>query len=245
MKKFTIYPAIDLRQGKVVRLVQGDPERQTTYSQDPRSAARRWLDEGAAWLHVVNLDGAFDERGASNWKALASIVELRKDEARTIKVQFGGGLRALDDIARALGLGVDRVILGTAAVENPKLARKAFERFGAEKIAIGIDARDGLVRTHGWQKISELAAIDLARNLRKDGCETIIFTNIQQDGTGEGVDLQMSTQLATIKGLEVIASGGVATIDDVRAVRETGLPGLIVGRALYEGSLSLGEALQC
>ncbi len=157
---FTIYPAIDLRGGKVVRLKEGDPAQMTSYSDDPAETAKRWLDAGAAWLHVVNLDGAFGESDNVNRAALASILKFG------VRVQFGGGMRSLESIEAALSLGVSRAILGTIAIEQPEIVRDALSRFGAEQIAVGIDARDGFVRTRGWKDNSGVPALDLALQMR-------------------------------------------------------------------------------
>jgi len=237
MMEFTIYPAIDMRGGKVVRLAQGDLARQTTYGDDPAAVARRWLDEGAQWLHVVNLDGAFGEAGGANLAALEQIV------ATGARVQFGGGLRALEDVERVLGLGVARAILGTVAVENPDLVREAVGRFGAERVGVGIDARDGRVRVRGWAADSGVDAVELARDMRAAGVEIVVFTDVARDGVGTGVNVAATAALAQAAGLRVIASGGVASSDDVRQVRAAGLAGVIVGRALYEGKVDLREVL--
>lgn len=233
-----VYPAIDLRGGRVVRLKQGDPARLTAYSNDPVEIARRWLEAGAAWLHVVNLDGAFGESDDANRSALEAILRLGA------QVQFGGGMRSLDAVARALDLGVSRAILGTMAVENPDQVAQALARFGAEKIAVGIDARDGLVRTRGWKDNSGVPALDLALRIRTLGLRTVIFTDIRRDGLGGGLNLAATKELADASGLDVIASGGVHTLSDVRAVKEAGLAGVIIGRALYDGTIELGEALR-
>ncbi len=233
-----VYPAIDLRGGKVVRLKQGDPARLTAYSDDPAETARRWLEAGARWLHVVNLDGAFGESEDVNLSALEAILELGA------RVQFGGGMRSLDAIARALDLGVSRAILGTIAVENPNVVAQALARFGAEKIAVGIDARDGLARTRGWKTDSGVPALDLALHMRRLGLATVIFTDVSRDGLGGGLNIAATRALADASGLDVIASGGVHTIDDVRAVKEAGLAGCIIGRALYDGTVELVSALK-
>jgi phosphoribosylformimino-5-aminoimidazole carboxamide ribotide isomerase len=235
---FTIYPAIDLRGGKVVRLKEGDPARLTAYSDDPAETARRWLDMGASWLHVVNLDGAFGESDQSNRAALESILKLGA------RVQFGGGMRSLDSIEAALTLGVSRVILGTVAIEQPDVVAEALTRFGAGHIAVGIDARDGLVRTRGWQEDSGVPALDLALSMRTLGLGTVIFTDIRRDGLGSGLNIPATRELSIRSGLDVIASGGVHTIDDVRAARDAGLAGCIIGRALYDGTVDLERALQ-
>jgi phosphoribosylformimino-5-aminoimidazole carboxamide ribotide isomerase len=239
---FTIYPAIDLRAGKVVRLKEGDPARMTSYSDDPAATAMRWLQAGASWLHVVNLDGAFGERDSANLLALTSILQVAKQwEA---KVQFGGGMRSLDAMEAILSLGVSRVILGTIAVENPELVAAALTRFGTEQVAVGIDARDGLVRVRGWKDGSGISANDMARQMRTLGLQTIIFTDVSRDGLGSGLNIAATRQLADASGLDVIASGGVHTMDDVLAAQRAGLAGAIIGRALYENTVDLSEAIQ-
>jgi phosphoribosylformimino-5-aminoimidazole carboxamide ribotide isomerase len=241
MTSFTIFPAIDLREGQVVRLQYGDPHRQTTFSVDPRATAKRWADAGTAWLHVVNLDGAFDEGGVANWEALTEICKVGP------RVQFGGGIRSLDDVQRALDAGATRVILGTVAVENQTLLKEAVSRFGNEAIVVALDARDGVVRTRGWQADAGLTAVELGRRVVTDGVTTVIHTDIGRDGVLTGVNAPASAELARETGLEVIASGGVASLQDVHralAVADQGVVGLIAGRALYDGKLDLSEALR-
>jgi phosphoribosylformimino-5-aminoimidazole carboxamide ribotide isomerase len=235
---FTIYPAIDLRGGKVVRLKEGDPARMTPYSDDPAETARKWLGEGASWLHVVNLDGAFGEGDNANRAALESILKLGAH------VQFGGGIRSMDAIADILKLGVSRAILGTIAIEQPAIVADALTRFGAEQIAIGIDVRDGLVRTRGWKDNSGVSATDLALQMRTVGLGTVIFTDVSRDGLGSGLNIPATRELSEKSGLDVIASGGVHTIEDVIAAKDAGLAGCIIGRALYDGTVDLGKALQ-
>jgi len=235
---FTIYPAIDLRGGKVVRLKEGDPARMTSYSDDPSETARQWLDAGVQWLHVVNLDGAFGESDNANRNALDAILKLG------MRVQFGGGIRSLNAIDEALSLGVSRVILGTIAIENPDVVADAMKRFGAERIAVGIDARDGLVRTRGWKADSGMPALDLALQMRTFGLATVIFTDIRRDGLGSGLNIAATRELSEKSGLDVIASGGVHTIEDVIAAKDAGLAGCIIGRALYDGTVELERALQ-
>lgn len=235
---FMIYPAIDLRGGKVVRLQEGDPRRLTAYSDDPAETARRWLNAGASWLHVVNLDGAFGEHDGINRSALESILRTGA------RVQFGGGIRSLGAIERAIKVGVNRVILGTIAVEQPSAVAEALQTFGAEKVAVGIDARDGLVRVRGWKKGSGIAATDLALQMRDLGLRTLIFTDVSRDGLGSGLNITATQQLAEVSGLAVIASGGVHTLEDVTAARDANLAGAIIGRALYEGTIELKEALK-
>jgi len=232
-----IYPAIDLRGGKVVRLKEGDPARMTAYSDDPAEMARKWLSMGAVWLHVVNLDGAFGESDDANRFALEAVLKLGA------QVQFGGGMRSLDAIEDAIALGVSRVVLGTIAIEQPKVVIAALKKFGPEKIAVGIDARDGLVAVRGWKSDSGILAKDLALQMRTVGLRTVIFTDIRRDGLGSGLNIPSTRELADVSGLDVIASGGVNTIGDVIEAKEAGLAGCIIGRALYEGTIKLNDAL--
>ena len=234
---FTVYPAIDLRGGRVVRLAQGDPARQTVYGDDPAAVARRWQAEGAEWLHVVNLDGAFGEADGPNAVALKVIVAVG------LKVQFGGGLRDRAALERVLGLGVARAVLGTAAVEQPALVAEAVQAFGPEAVAVGIDARDGQVRVRGWAGDGGMAAVDLAQQMRGLGLRWCVFTDVARDGVGAGVNVAATQKLAAASGLSVIASGGVAGPEDVAQVRAAGLAGVIVGRALYEGQVQLKDVL--
>jgi phosphoribosylformimino-5-aminoimidazole carboxamide ribotide isomerase len=237
LPSFTIFPAIDLHAGKVVRLAQGDPHRQTVYGDDPLAFAKFWKAEGAVWLHVVNLDGAFDLEASANRIALQRILSLG------LKVQFGGGLREAGAIRAALEAGVSRAVIGTAAVENPSLVDWALEAFGPEQVAVGIDARHGLVRIKGWAESTSVKAVDLAQKLRGRGLTWCVFTDISRDGLQTGVNLSATTRLAASSGLQVIASGGVASTEDVRRVRAAGLAGVIIGRALYEGKVQLRSIL--
>ncbi len=212
---FEIYPAIDLRNGKVVRLEHGDPDRQTTFSDDPVATARHWLDAGASWLHVVNLDGAFDEQGAANWLALEALAETGAT------IQFGGGIRTLKDVARALNRGVRRVILGTVAIEDPDLVAEVVDRFGAERVAVGLDAREGLMQTHGWRTETDIGVVDLGMAMRALGIETVIYTDIGRDGVLSGVNVGATAYLADATGLDVIASGGVTTLEDIQRLHRS------------------------
>lgn len=233
----TVFPAIDLRSGKVVRLAQGDPDRQTVYGNDPFAIACRWRDEGAAWVHVVNLDGAFGESTSANERALESILRSG------VKVQFGGGIRDGVSLERALSKGVSRVVIGTAAVESPSLIEVAMRTYGPERVAVGIDAQNGKVRTRGWLNSTDLDAIRLGKQMHAFGVQICIFTDVERDGVSSGVNLKATSTLAKKTGLRVIASGGVASLEDIRSVAAAGLSGLIIGRALYEGTFSLSAAL--
>jgi len=239
---FVLYPAIDLRAGKVVRLQEGDPARMTAYSEDPAETAQRWLETGARWLHVVNLDGAFGESDNTNHIALRNILRVAK--GFDASVQFGGGIRSADAIEAALSLGVSRVVLGTVAIENPDIVASALMKFGADQIAIGIDARDGLVRVRGWKENSGIPATDLAIQMRNLNLRTVIFTDVSRDGLGKGLNIAATRELADVGGLDVIASGGVRTVEDVMAARDASLAGVIIGRALYEGTIDLKSALE-
>lgn len=243
MSIFTTYPAIDLRQGQVVRFVQGDPARQTIYNDDPSAAARSWLEAGARWLHVVNLDGALEQPDQHNWLALQDI--LRQTARRPVRVQFGGGLRSLEILQRLFDLGADRAVLGTSALQKPELVEAALLRFGAPCIAIALDARAGKVSLRGWQQDSDLDPIAFGANLAARGVETLIYTNITRDGTGTGPDTKTARRIKDTAGCEVIVSGGVHSLEDIRQARQAGLDGVIVGRALYEGHFTLAEALRC
>jgi phosphoribosylformimino-5-aminoimidazole carboxamide ribotide isomerase len=239
-KGWRVYPAIDLRQGRVVRLMQGDPSRETMYADDPVRVARQWEQAGAEWVHVVNLDGAFGERSEDNLDALGRLLK----RTTGVQVQFGGGLRDLSSVQQALELGVSRVVLGTAAVRDPALLEAALEAFGARHVAVGIDARDGKVQTHGWQQDAEISALHLARYWAHRGLRWLIFTDVARDGMGRGLNLEATLRLADRTGLNVIASGGVASLEDVRRTYHSGLSGVIIGRALYEGQLALEDALR-
>ena len=240
MDRFTVYPAIDLRKGKVVRLQQGNPDQQTIFGNDPVAVARRWNEAGATWLHVVNLDGALDESGAANWKILPQLAQLGAS------VQFGGGIRTLRDVARAIKRGVARVILGTVAIEDPDLVSEAIEHFGAERITVAIDAKAGKVKTHGWQTDTAVTPTDLGLEMANCGVRTVIYTDISRDGVYRGINAGAAAGLAQATGLNVIVSGGVASLEDVRRAYSfagRGISGVIIGRALYEGKVDLKQAL--
>lgn len=232
---FTVFPAIDLRGGQVVRLKEGDPNRQTHYSPNPASIAQRWIDTGTCWLHVVNLDGAFDQPDLDNRKALEAILAVANPAG--VKVQFGGGLRSLAAIENVLQAGVARAVIGTLAVEQPEVLSEALQRWGSEQIAVSLDARDGRVQVRGWQGATTQMASDLADALREQGLRWLVFTDIARDGLQTGLNLLATVALAQSSGLQVIASGGVSMLEDVAQARSSGLAGAIVGRALYEGAI--------
>jgi phosphoribosylformimino-5-aminoimidazole carboxamide ribotide isomerase len=238
---FEIFPAIDLRAGKVVRLRQGDPTQQTIYADDPAKVARQWLENGAHWLHVVNLDGAFGEIDDSNQKALGSILKVSREFKA--QVQFGGGLRTQEQLAGAIDLGVDRIILGTLAVQNPDIIQRSIDKYGAERVAVGLDARQGWVQVRGWKEDTQVQAADLAQSMKDLGLRWMIFTDITRDGLGTGLNLAATRHLSVSTGLYVIASGGVNSPEDVQGARQAQLAGVIIGRALYEGKIDLKAIL--
>lgn len=242
MRKFTIYPAIDLREGRVVRFKQGDWNSSKTFYNHPSEAAEKWISQGADWLHVINLDGAFGKDTQLNIIALQEIIKVGRGK---VSIQFGGGLRSLESIRAILSMGVARVILGTAAVETPSLIYDALRTYGPEKIILGIDAKDGFMQVAGWEKNTKLTPIEIAERFIGHGLETIIYTNIRHDGMQQGVDIRSAKLLATIFPREIIASGGVGSLEDVKAVKLAGLSGVIVGKALYENKFTLSEAILC
>jgi phosphoribosylformimino-5-aminoimidazole carboxamide ribotide isomerase len=232
-----IYPAIDLRGGRVVRLREGDPGRQTVYSDDPVATAKRWIDAGAAWIHVVNLDGAFAD-AHDNGSILPQIVAIGA------KVQFGGGLRSEADAALAFARGVSRVVIGTAAVKNPELVANVLEQQGKDAVCVALDARDGYVTTHGWQEKTTVHIHDLGTRMASLGVRYCLFTDVALDGGLTGVNRAGTIDLARETGLSVIASGGVNSLDDIRALRDSGVvAGVVIGMALYEQRFELSEAL--
>lgn len=233
-----ILPAIDLRNGKCVRLLQGRLEDETVFADDPVEMARRWQENGAEYLHLVDLDGAF--QGAP---VHLPIVQKIK-EATGLPVELGGGIRDMATIAKVLASGVDRVILGTVAVSNPELLANACAEFG-ERIVLGLDARDGKVAIKGWVDVTEKSAVELACELKEKGVRRIIFTDISRDGMLSGPNLKSIEELASKTGIPVIASGGVNVLADIVNLKKiAGVEGVITGKALYTGSLNLSEAIQ-
>jgi len=232
-----IYPAIDLRGGKVVRLREGDPNRQTVFSDDPLATARLWIAEGAQWLHMVNLDGAFAAAN-DNGAILENAAKLG------VKIQFAGGLRSLDDIAQALERGAARVVLGTIAVQQPEIVVQAIERWGAEAISVALDARDGKVTTHGWQQSTSLTPIEFGRQMYERGVRHALYTDVNRDGNLGGSNVEGTIMLGRETGLKVIASGGVSTVEEIQQLASSGaVDGAVIGMALYERRLTLPEAL--
>lgn len=242
MNRFMIYPAIDLRGGKVVRLLQGNRDQQTTYFDNPEAVVEKWGSCGFKWIHIVNLDGAFGEKENANQKAIENIIKIAS--ALNVKTQLGGGIRNMDQIDLLLNAGINRVILGTVAVENPAIVDLAVQKYDADRILVGIDALNGIVRTQGWMKESNLTAVNLGKRLKDQGIKSVIFTDIARDGTKSGVNMIETIELASQSGLEVIASGGIQSIEDVMSLKESNIPGVVIGKALYDGLLDIDELSQ-
>jgi phosphoribosylformimino-5-aminoimidazole carboxamide ribotide isomerase len=231
-----LIPAIDLKDGRCVRLYQGDFEQATVYSDDPVATARQWEEQGAARLHVVDLDGAKAGRPANIDAVLAIVSAVR------IPVQLGGGLRREEDINAALALGVERVILGTAAVESADLVSRVVARFG-QQVIVGVDARDGMVATAGWTSTADVRAADLIAHMSDLGVQRFIYTDISRDGTLTEPNFAAMAELIQPGGPAIVASGGIAKIDHLTRLAELGAEGAIVGKALYAGAFSLPDAL--
>jgi phosphoribosylformimino-5-aminoimidazole carboxamide ribotide isomerase len=232
---FTVFPAIDLRGGKVVRLAQGDPERQTTYGDNPFQWAERWKSEGADWLHIINLDGAFGENTRLNLQVLESILSL------DVNIEFGGGIRDQVAVETILDMGVKRVFLGTAAIQNLALVDWAISTYGPARIAGDIGAMDGKVAIKGWLEITALTVLEAGQLFHSQGMELCVLTDVARDGVNTGVNVASAVELQSATGLQVVASGGVSSLDDVLRVRKAGLAGVIIGRALYEGRMTIAE----
>ncbi len=232
-----LYPAVDVQGGRVVRLRQGEAQRATAYAEDPVAVAQAFAHEGARWVHFVDLDRAF---GNGDNRELAR----RLLHAAAVKVQVGGGLRTEEAIVEMFDWGAARVVIGTKAATDPALVERLLRRHGADRLAVGIDARDGRVTVRGWTEVFDLTPRELAERVRGQGARTVIYTDVRRDGMLGGPDIAGARGIAAV-GLDVIVSGGVASLDDLRTARAAGLAGAVVGRALYEGRFTLTEALQC
>ena len=231
-----IYPAIDLLEGKVVRLREGDPKQRSVFSADPVATAQHWIDRGAKWLHMVSLDGTFGEAN-QNLAILEQVASLN------VKVQFTGGLRDMASLQFAHDAGASRMVIGTLAVRDPAAAGEAIGRFGAESVAVALDARDGKVATHGWTELSQQTPVALGRRLRELGAVHALYTDISRDGGMAGVNIADTVALAQATDLQVIASGGVSALADIVALARSGaVAGAIIGMALYRKTFTLEEA---
>jgi phosphoribosylformimino-5-aminoimidazole carboxamide ribotide isomerase len=237
-EKMIIFPAIDIKGGRCVRLVQGRAEDETVYGTDPVKMASEWEEQGARYLHVVDLDGAFE--------GLSPNENIIKDMAKavSIPIQLGGGIRSMEKIRRMLELyGIQRVILGTAAVEDEDLLQQAADRYGS-RIVVGIDAVKGKAATRGWVEKTEISAVELGRRIKGMGINTVIYTDIAKDGMLSGPNLAETREMIEKTGLNIVASGGISCLEDLRQIKDTGAVGAIVGKALYTGAIKLADALR-
>ena len=236
-----IFPAIDIRGGKCVRLIKGDFNQETVFSDRPEIMAKKWQDEGGKYLHLVDLDGAL----AGKSQNLATVEMILKTV--NSPVELGGGIRTMENIETVLDMGVSRVILGSVAVKNPQLVKDACKKYGSERIVVGIDAKDGIVAVDGWGVSGNVEAKELAKKMALGGVKHIIYTDISRDGTLSGVNAQATAEIARYSGVKVVASGGVSSIEDIKLLKQyeqDGIEGVIVGKSIYTGSLSLPEALK-
>lgn len=232
-----IYPAIDIKDGKCVRLLQGRFSDVTVYGDDPVEMAKKWEAEGGEFIHVVDLDGALKGHGV-NAEIIKNICS-----AVSVPVQTGGGIRTIEDIEAKLACGIRRVIIGTKAVSSPEFIKEAVEKYG-DKIVIGIDAKDGYVAVEGWEKCSEFTAVEFAKQMVELGVKTIVYTDIATDGTLQGPNLAAMEEMAKSVDADIIASGGVGSLEHIKSLVPTGVEGVIVGRALYTGNVDLKKAIE-
>ncbi|ODM26763.1 1-(5-phosphoribosyl)-5-[(5-phosphoribosylamino)methylideneamino]imidazole-4-carboxamide isomerase [Acetivibrio mesophilus] len=232
-----IYPAVDIKDGRCVRLVQGEFNKVTVYSDNPVEMGLKWEQMGAEYVHVVDLDGARTGHAQNTPVISEMAVKLG------IPVQLGGGIRTIEAIETLLCKGIHRVILGTSAVKNPELVKQALKTFEGS-VVIGIDAKDGMVAIEGWAKTSEFTAVGFAKKMEQLGAKTIIYTDISRDGMLEGPNLKAMEEMVKAVNIEIIASGGVSNLEDIRNLKDVGVSGAIVGKALYTGSLDLKEAIE-
>lgn len=234
---FRIIPAIDLKNKKCVSLVQGIPGTERVSLDDPLGVAARWVNEGAGILQLIDLDGAIEGKRL-NSAIIRSIIENFN-----VETQVGGGIRSKEDAAALLNLGVDRVILGTAAVNNPPLVNELSNEFGSERIMVALDSKNGVVTTHGWTKHSAFSTVELGKKFQVSGAGSILFTDINTEGLLKGVNPKPTKELAHALDIPVIASGGITTLSDIELIKKTGASGIVVGAALYVGNFTLREAL--
>ena len=232
-----IFPAIDIKDKKCVRLTQGDFDKVNVYGEDPSLMAKKWAGYGAEFIHVVNLNGSRDEVGIND-ETLAKVAK-----SVDVPIQVGGGIRDEKRVKELLDLGINRVIVGTMAIENKELLKELIEKYKAEKIVVSIDAKNGKVATHGWEKVSDIDSVDLCKELEQIGVKTIVYTDISKDGMLEGPNFDIYKELSQKTSLDIIASGGVTSIDDVKRLLDMNMYGAIIGKALYDNRIDLKEVL--
>lgn len=233
-----LYPAIDIKNGQCVRLRQGQFQDSQIYSKNPIEIARLFVSQGASFIHMVDLDGALVGFSVNDtvFKEIAGEIN--------IPIQVGGGIRTIKDIENKIELGINRVIIGTKAVENLAFVKEAVKEFGSDRIVIGIDAKDGMVAIQGWEKVSSVSAIDLAMQVKDIGVKTIVYTDISKDGMLLGPNVEQTKELSDVTGLDVIASGGVSSMKDLELIAGSGVHGAIIGKALYEKKVDLAKAIE-
>ena len=239
--KFILYPAIDIKDGKCVRLLFGDMDKETVYNIDPLDQAMWFVDQGAEWLHIVDLDGAVKGEQVNK----ISILKILKTLQNKVKIQIGGGIRSIENIDFWLGNLADRVILGTLALENPSFVNNLSQEY-FKKVIIGADVRNGMIASHGWEKQSDIAAIDLLRKFNQSLVSSVIYTDIAKDGSIKGISLDQTISFAKQNPHPVIASGGVSSLNDILKLYENfsnGIEGVVIGRALYDKKFTFEEAL--
>ena len=233
-----LYPAIDLKDGQCVRLKQGEFKEITVYSQKPEEVAALWQSQGATFLHLVDLDGALAGRSVND-KVIKKIADTV-----SIPIEIGGGIRSEEAIESMLSLGVTRVIIGTKAVENPEFIRDMVKKFGPDRIVAGVDAKDGMVAVEGWEKISGISALELCNRMKEYGVRHIVYTDISRDGMLSGPNVEYTKRLTEETGMDIIASGGMSSMEDLKQLTCAGVCGAIIGKALYEKRIDLKEAIK-
>ena len=233
-----LYPAIDMKNGQCVRLRQGAFKDITIYSDAPEKVVAHWQEKGASFLHLVDLDGAL-----AGYSVNEEVIRRIADTV-SIPIEIGGGIRSKEAVERMLGLGVRRVIIGTKAVEHPEFLRDMVRTFGEEAIVAGVDAKDGMVAVEGWEKVSSLTARDLCLTMKEYGVRHIVYTDISRDGMLSGPNVEATRKLTEETGLDIIASGGVSCMEDLKCLHEAGIRGAVIGKALYENRIDLAEAVR-
>lgn len=233
-----LYPAIDMKDGKCVRLKQGEFKDITVYCDEPWKVARYFEENGASFIHLVDLDGALKGHSVNEESIRRIVSEVN------IPCELGGGIRTVRDIERVLSYGINRVIIGTKAVSSPEFVREAVEKFGSEKIVIGVDAKDGFVAVEGWEQLSDKTALSMCLTMKELGVKHIVYTDISKDGMLSGPNIAMTKKLTDETGLDIIASGGVSGTEDLRSLAAAGIKGAIIGKAIYENRINIQDAVR-